>query len=125
MNAPIQPEEAAQFAQAAASARVPQIYAAILGVMSEVSVEGIGKTRENKAQKFKFRGIDDFYNTLSPVLVRNKLVITPKCLNRIIEERTTQAGGRMAYVTVEMEFKLTSVLDGNFGHGLHVRRGHG
>jgi hypothetical protein len=39
--------------------------------------EGISKDRNNAQQGYKFRGIDDVYNALAPILSRNRLVITP------------------------------------------------
>lgn len=91
----------------------PRVYAAIAAVMAELSAEGISKDRRNSQQGYNFRGIDDVYNALSPVLSRNKLVMLPRILSRDVVERTTQKGGVLFYVTVEAEFDLISADDGS------------
>lgn len=91
----------------------PQVYAAIANVMAALSSEGISKTKTNSQQNYKFRGIDDVYNALAPVLAKEKLLILPRVLSRIEEERETKSGGQLAYVTVHMEFDLVSGLDGS------------
>jgi hypothetical protein len=98
----------------AASAGSPgKVYAAIALVMADLAKEGISKDRKNEQQKYKFRGIDDVYNALAPSLSRHKLVILPRVLSRTCEERATNSGGRMNYVTVEAEFDIVSGEDGS------------
>jgi hypothetical protein len=92
---------------------VAQVYTAIASVMLDISQEGIAKGRANTQQGYKFRGIDDVYNALAPILARHRLVITPRCLSRECVEAQSKSGGRMAYVTVDMEFQLTCAEDGS------------
>lgn len=91
----------------------PHVLQAINAVMADLSREGIGKDRKNAQQGYNFRGIDDVYNALAPVLARNHLVITPRCLERSKEVVTTAKGGTLFYVTVDMEFELASAVDGS------------
>lgn len=91
----------------------PQVYTAVANVMAEMAREGIAKGRRNQQQGYQFRGIDDVYNALAPVLAKNKLVITPRVKQRTCEERTTQRGGSLFYVTVEVEYELASAEDGS------------
>lgn len=91
----------------------PHVLQAINAVMAEIAREGISKDRKNEQQNYKFRGIDDVYNALAPILARNHLVITPKCLSRTKEVVTTAKGGTLFYVTVDMEFELASAIDGS------------
>lgn len=91
----------------------PHVLQAISAVMAEVAREGISKDRSNTQQGYKFRGIDDVYNALAPILARNHLVITPKCLSRAKETLQTKNGGTLFYVTVDMEFELASAIDGS------------
>ena len=44
------------------------VYVAIANVMRDVGKDGIGKNRKNAEQKYSFRGIDDIFNALSPLL---------------------------------------------------------
>jgi hypothetical protein len=91
----------------------PHVLQAISAVMTDLAREGIGKDRKNEAQGYKFRGIDDVYNALAPILARNHLVITPRCLTRSKEMIPTKSGGSMFYVNVDMEFTLASAVDGS------------
>lgn len=89
----------------------PRVYAAIAAVMSDIGKEGIGKDRSNTQQGYKFRGIDDVYNALSPILSRHNLCMLPRMLSRSVSERTTAKGGLLFYVIVEAEFDLISSED--------------
>ena len=54
-----------------------QVFKSIAEVMAELSEIGISKDRRNEQQKYKFRGIDDIYNTLSGLLSKHKICIIP------------------------------------------------
>ena len=97
----------------AAETAAPAVYGAIAAVMADLAKEGIGKDRRNQQQGYNFRGIDDVYNALAPILAKHSLVITPRCLSREVCERTTAKGGVLFYVTVDMEFVLACALDGS------------
>lgn len=89
------------------------VYAAINAVQSDLNVEGITKSRKNTQQNYNFRGIDDVYNALSPLLAKHGLCILPRILTRACEERQTKSGGSMSYVTVEAEFDFVCAKDGS------------
>lgn len=89
------------------------VYQAISGVQMALAKLGIEKVQENKFDKYKFRGIDDIYNALSPLLAKNKLCILPRVINRTVEERKSQKGGALFYVTVEAEFDFVAASDGS------------
>ncbi len=99
--------------KAEAEITAPHVLQAINAVMLDISREGISKDRNNAQQGYKFRGIDDVYNALAPILSRNHLVITPRCLERSKEVVQTAKGGTLFYVTVDMEFELASAGDGS------------
>lgn len=90
----------------------PMVYQAIAAVTEDISKEGISKSRSNQQQGYKFRGIDDVYNALSPFLAKHKLCILPRVLAREVVERTTAKGGAIFYTTVEVEFDFVSAEDG-------------
>jgi len=89
-----------------AAAAAPKVYAAIAAVMADLGKEGISKDRQNTEQKYKFRGIDDVYNALSPILSRHNLCMLPRILSREVVERKSRSGGALFNVTVEAEFDL-------------------
>lgn len=91
----------------------PRVYGCIAAVSEEIAKTGIAKDRKNEQQHYKFRGIDDVYNALAPILAKHRLVILPRILSRECVERTTQKGGVLFYVTVEAEFDFVSAEDGS------------
>lgn len=91
----------------------PQVYAAIVQVMADIGKQGIAKGHKNDQQGYKFRGIDDVYNALAPILADNGLCVLPFVKSRDVVERQTQRGGTLFYVTVAMDFTLVSMIDGS------------
>ena len=89
------------------------VYQAIAAVMAELSKEGISKDRKNQQQGYAFRGIDDMYNALSPILAKNGLCVLPRVLARETIERQTKSGSALFYTTVEVEFDFVSAEDGS------------
>lgn len=90
-----------------------KVYSAIAAVTADMGHEGIGKGRRNQQQGYNFRGIDDVYNALSPVLAKHKLCILPRILSRDVVERQSAKGGALFYTTVEAEFDFVSAEDGS------------
>jgi hypothetical protein len=89
------------------------VYQAIAAVMGELAKSGIAKGQTNKFDNYKFRGIDDVYNTLAPLLAKHGLLILPRVLERTSEERVSQKGGAVFYITVAVEFDFVSAADGS------------
>lgn len=95
--------------------KAPKVYQAISNVMFDLSKDGIVKNRENtQGNGFKFRGIDDVYNALAPILAKHKLLVIPRILTRTQEERTARSGGALFYTTVDAEFDFISAEDGSW-----------
>lgn len=90
-----------------------KVYQAICQVQRGLAATGISKARRNTQQGYNFRGIDDVYNVLSPMLADAGLCILPRMLARTCEERQTQKGGTLFYVTVEAEFDFVAAEDGS------------
>jgi hypothetical protein len=95
------------------SIALPAVYQAIAAVMQDVGREGIAKGRRNQQQGYAFRGIDDVYNALAPLLARHHLIIVPRVLTREKTEQTTQKGGILFYVVVQVEFDIVCATDGS------------
>jgi len=90
------------------------VYKAINAVQAELAKTGILKSRRNtQGSGYNFRGIDDVYNAIAPLLAQHGLCILPRILGRTCEERQTKAGGAIFYVTVEAEFDLVCAEDGS------------
>jgi hypothetical protein len=92
---------------------VPKVYAAINAVQAALAKKGIGKDRKNDQQNYKFRGIDDVYNVLSPMLAEHHLSILPRVLERICTERQAKSGGALFAVALAVEFDIVCSDDGS------------
>jgi ERF superfamily len=90
-----------------------KVYSAIVKVMADIGKAGISKDRNNQQQGYKFRGIDDVYNALSPYLASAGLVILPRVLAREVTERATKSGGALFYVVLDVEFDFVAAEDGS------------
>lgn len=95
------------------AAAPPAVYAKIAAVQADMAKHGISKDRENSFDRYRFRGIDDVYNALSPILAKHGLNILPRIIERVCQERTSKKGEPMFYVTVTAEFDLIAAEDGS------------
>lgn len=94
-------------------AATPAVYRAISAVAGAIAKEGIAKNKKNTTQGFMFRGIDDVYNALAPILSEFGLVVLPRVLKRIETEREAKSGGALFNVVVEVEFDFVAAEDGS------------
>jgi hypothetical protein len=80
--------------------------------MSEVmkDIGAIGKDQKNQAQGFKFRGIDQFVNSLYPALVKHGVFMAPRSIQHTQELRDVVRGngkqGVDKHVSILMEYKF-------------------
>lgn len=78
--------------------------------MAEVmkDIGPVGKDQKNTAQGFKFRGIDQFVNSLHPALVRHGVFMAPRCVSEQHElKEVTRGSGKAGvdkHVTIMMEY---------------------
>lgn len=90
------------------------VYSKIAAVQGALSKVGIAKNRRNQqGSGYNFRGIDDVYSALSPLLAEHGLVIIPRLTERVVVERQTKAGGALFNVTVKADFDFVSSDDGS------------
>jgi len=61
------------------------IYKALASILGEIG--SIGKDKKNTQQHFQYRGIDDVYNTLNPIMAKHKVFMTPEVIEKTREER--------------------------------------
>lgn len=96
------------------------VYKAIAAVQGDLAKVGIAKDGVNEQQKYRFRGIDQVYAALSPLLAKHGLCVIPRIVEREMRERTTikEYNGQkresvLFYVTVKAEFDFVAVEDGS------------
>jgi ERF superfamily len=91
-----------------------RVYQSINAVQSALSQQGIEKSqRNNQGAGYNFRGIDQVYNTLSPLLAKHGLCILPRVVKSEQAERLSAKGGTLIYSYVTMEFDLVCAEDGS------------
>lgn len=90
-----------------------KIYSAINAIQSDLAKTGISKDRKNQQQGYAFRGIDDVYAALAPLLAERKVCIFPRVTERTCTERQSARGGLLFYTTVRCEFDFVSAEDGS------------
>jgi len=88
------------------------IYSDMASIMQQV--QGIGKGQRNKQQGFDYRGIDDVYNAIQPIMAKHGVFCTldhANIANR--EERTTKNGGALYLTTLHLNYRFYAK-DGSF-----------
>lgn len=94
----------------------PHVYKAINGVTEELARIGIEKNRKagsGGGSSYYFRGIDDVYNALAPLLPAHGLVVIPRVINREVTERRSAADKSLWNVVLTVEFDFVSADDGS------------
>ncbi len=88
-----------------------QIYSKIINISRKV--KPISKDHKNIQQNFKFRGIDDVYNALQPLMSEEGVFVTSRVVHSEREERKTRSGGLSIYSILDIEFNFIAE-DGSF-----------
>lgn len=78
------------------------IFPRIAAISKEIGA--IGKNKRNEQQKFMFRGIDDVYNALQPLLAKYGVFTVPQVLEDRTEERQSKSGGNLIYRVLKMRY---------------------
>jgi hypothetical protein len=92
------------------------IHKALIAAMHDISRIGIAKTKvadQVGGAKYRFRGIEDAMNEMSPILVRHGITVTPHYSDLQIVERAKGEGKATRLVTVKGSFKFAAE-DGSF-----------
>lgn len=90
---------------------VSLIYSAIPAIMSEIP--SICKDRKNADQGYNFRGIDDVYNAVNPILAKHQVFMRADIQDVKREERPSRSGGILAFVQVRVCYSFVAS-DGSF-----------
>lgn len=81
----------------------PKIYAAMINILRDV--KAIGKDKQTSGfASFNYRGIDDVYNALNPVMAKHGVFCVPELIDSNREERTNTKDKVVAYVTVKVRY---------------------
>lgn len=88
------------------------VYKKMAEVQKQISEAGIEKSQTNAHHRFKFRGIDDVMNALSPILSKNNLLVMPSLIESEIVGATTKAGGAVSHARVKVSYVF---IDGDTG----------
>lgn len=89
------------------------VYQSIVAITGELAKEGISKDNVNQQQGFKYRGIDQVYSALSPLLAKHNICILPRIVSKEVVERVNKNGTALFYTTVEAQFDVVSAVDGS------------
>jgi len=100
--------------------KAPLIYQKIAAMMGDV--QKIAKDRQNVAQKYKFRGIDDVYNSVHEIFAKHKVFTVPVVLNAKHEERKSKAGGVLIYRIYTIKY-IFYAEDGSYVEAIVVGEG--
>ncbi len=79
-----------------------KIFKQIPLIMSEVGA--IEKSRQGSGINYKFRGIDDIYFALQPLLAKHGVFFAPNVIDQQRHERESKNGGVLTYTILKVEF---------------------
>jgi hypothetical protein len=96
------------------------IYKSIAAAMNDVTA--VGKNGKNTMQNYKFRGVEDVYNSLHPILAKHKLFSVPEVLEDVTEERTTDKGKNLIYRVLKIKYSMFAE-DGSSVSGVVIGEG--
>lgn len=85
-------------------AGVKQIYAAVAGMLA--CVQAIKKGKEARLLGYWFRGIDDVYNAVNPLLAKFGVFPSAKVLRHDQIERETKAGSLQVFTIMHMRYRF-------------------
>jgi len=88
-----------------------KIHEALLAIMT--GIDPIAKDKQNVQQGYKFRGVEAVYGVLNPMLIANKVLLIPECIEHHIEQFASKSGGALFRAIVKMKYTLLSTEDGS------------
>lgn len=99
----------------------PLIYSKISAIIADLGA--IEKSKNNKEQGFKYRGIDDVYNAVHPLFAKHGVFTAPDILERVQNEHVTKSGAAWKHVVIKVRYTYyasdgSSVESVIYGEGL-------
>jgi len=89
-----------------ADGQPPAVQEAVRRVMEDIGKVGVGKNGRNEKQNYAFRGIDDFVNSLSPILAKHGVILLPKVGVPEVTQHATSGGGKQFMVVVRVKWSI-------------------
>lgn len=89
----------------------PRVYRSITAVSADLARCGVGKNHRNADDRYDYRSIDDLLDRISPLLVKHRLCVLPRTLERTLSQRADKNGTIVSSVTVRVAFDLISSFD--------------
>ena len=96
------------------------IHQSLAAILAEV--DAIGKNRKNTQQNFMFRGIDDVYNTIHPILAKFNVFTVPTVISERSEERQSKTGGNLIYRILTVRYTFYAA-DGSYVEAVVIGEG--
>jgi hypothetical protein len=89
---------------------VKKIYRALVNIADGLRKEGIAKGKKcSGGGNFAYRGIDDVYAAVSPLLASNSVIIRPVTIERLEDVQA----GKMRLVRINVQYEAISAEDGS------------
>ncbi|MDD5513186.1 MAG: ERF family protein [Candidatus Omnitrophica bacterium] len=92
--------------EASAAPATGNIYQRIPAIMRDI--EAIPKDRRNQQQGYSFRGIDDVYNLIHPVMAKHGVFMSCVILSDRTEERKSNKGNALIYRVINARYRFTA-----------------
>ena len=96
------------------------IHEKIIAILADA--DAISKDRRNQQQGFNFRGIDDVYNALHPLLAKHGVFRTTEVTAERTEERQAKSGGNLIYRILTVKFTFYAA-DGSHVESVMIGEG--
>nr|WP_312324039.1 ERF family protein [Acinetobacter oleivorans] len=102
-----------------------EVLKGLLNIQKKLAVMGISKDRRTNStnarfQNYNFRGIDDFYNVISPLLADEGILCIPNVLEQTQTLIQGQNGSTQRQTFVKVKYTFYSALDGSSKSGVSV-----
>ena len=94
------------------------IYEALPKVIEEIGRIGVSKDRKNQQQGYSYRGIDDMYNALNPLLAKHGISVVPVASN--VQRETIQRQNKQGDTTTWFSVSLLLTVSLFASDGSHV-----
>lgn len=91
------------------TAKPKSVLEALHSVQKSLATQGMAKEGANTFDGYNFRGIDQVYNNLGPLLAEHKLLILPQVLDRSEQVYTNAKGTQMVRTVLRVRFVCKAV----------------
>lgn len=87
--------------------QAPEIFKRILDIQDDLPAILKNRAFENNGRTvYKFRGIDDLYNTINPLFKKHRVFMAPEILEHESTEKATSTGKVLFYEKMVIRYKL-------------------